>query len=142
MVGTINASLQIQSELREYVQLIGPVPRTEIRKHFEWADTFLLPSLCEGSATVTYEALGYGLPLVCTANTGSVVRDGVDGFIVATGEVDPVVERLESLCANQARLIDMSHQARARAEEFTVERYGQRLLAALSSAPSQKAAYQ
>ena len=46
------------------------------------ADVFVFPSLFEGSAVVTYEALACGLPSVVTPDAGSVVRDGVEGFVV------------------------------------------------------------
>lgn len=64
------------------VQFLGRVPRSEMRELFRWADVFVLPSLVEGSATVTYEALMAGVPIITTPNAGSLVQDGVDGFIV------------------------------------------------------------
>ena len=51
------------------------------------ADVFVFPSLFEGSAVVTYEALAAGLPSVVTPSAGSVVRDGVEGFIVPRGRL-------------------------------------------------------
>jgi glycosyltransferase involved in cell wall biosynthesis len=131
LVGNIAVSPQARDELRKHVELIGPVPRSEISQHFTWADVFLLPSLCEGSATVTYEALAHGLPVVCSANTGSVVRHGEEGFLVPIRDVEAIVERLERIVGDWELRIRMSDSARARAEEFTIELYGQRLLAAL-----------
>src|SRR5208283_380502 len=78
MVGGIGVTREAETQLREHLELTGAVSRNEIAKHFEWADVFLLPSICEGSATVTYEALAHGLPVICTPNTGSVVRDGME----------------------------------------------------------------
>ena len=107
------------------------MPRSEIAQHFDWADVFLLPSLCEGSATVTYEALGHGLPVVCTPNTGSVVRDGMEGFIVPAGDPTALVGRLETLLADPVLLENLSLNAKDRAHEYTLAEYGCRLLAAL-----------
>src|SRR5262249_11308352 len=106
---------------------------------YAWADVFLLPSVCEGSATVTYEALAAGLPVVCTPNTGSVVRDGVDGFIVPVGDVDAIVERLERL-ADPSLRAEFSVRARGRAAEFTLDAYRRRLLAALQAKVPEAAA--
>ena len=61
------------------------------------ADVFVFPSLFEGSAVVTYEALACGLPCVVTPDAGSVVRDGVEGFVVAPRDVDGLAERMEQL---------------------------------------------
>jgi glycosyltransferase involved in cell wall biosynthesis len=132
MVGQIAVSQKAETKLREVVELVGPVPRTEILKHFAWADVFLLPSMCEGSATVVYEALGVGLPIICTPNTGSVVRDGVEGYIVPVRDVDAIVESLR-------KLIDESHRqevagnAMQRSREFSLEHYGSRLITAINS---------
>ena len=81
MVGPLEAPAKAAALLEAGVELIGPVPRSAVMAHFAWADAFLLPSLCEGSATVVYEALASSLPVVCTPNTGSVVRDGVVHFM-------------------------------------------------------------
>ncbi len=134
MVGGIGVTPEAEANLREHLELAGPAPRSKIAEHFAWADVFLLPSLCEGSATVTYEALAHGLPVICTPNTGSVVRDGVDGFIVPVRDVSSIVNRLETLLAQPELMADLSANARARAAEFTVSAYGQRLLAALTGA--------
>lgn len=82
MVGPLELLPEAQKKLAASVELTGPIPRSEMRKQFEWADVFLLPSLCEGSAISVYEALAAGLPVICTENTGSVVRNGIDGYIV------------------------------------------------------------
>ena len=102
-------------------------------EHFQWADVFLLPSLCEGSATVTYEALGHGLPVICTPNTGSVVRDGMEGFIVPVRDAAAIAERIERLAIDVELRTQMAANAKARAAEFTVAEYGRRLLSVLPS---------
>jgi glycosyltransferase involved in cell wall biosynthesis len=131
MVGAIEVQPEAERELREALELAGPVPRAELEKHFRWADVFLLPSLCEGSATVTYEALAAGLPVVCTSNTGSVVRDELDGYIVPVRDVDSIVRVLCHVRNDDVRQ-RMSLSATLRASEFTLESYRHRLIKALS----------
>ena len=48
---------------------------------FQQADVFAFPTIEEGSALVTYEALACGLPVVTTPSAGSIVTDGSEGFI-------------------------------------------------------------
>jgi glycosyltransferase involved in cell wall biosynthesis len=122
-----------REKLRAVVELVGPVPRSEVQAQFEWADVFLFPSLCEGSATVCYEALAAGVPVICTPNSGSVVRDGVEGFLVPIREVEPIVERLRELDADRRLLARMSEAALARREFFTMDAYAGRLKQALTS---------
>jgi len=117
----------MQAEIESVLELLGPVPRGELGGHYSWADVFLLPSICEGSATVTYEALRAGLPVICTRNTGSVVRDGVDGFIVPVGDVDAIVRVLKRLNRDRDFLARLQANASMR-EDLSVEAYGRRLL--------------
>ena len=105
--------------MAECVRLTGAVPTTQVAEHFQWAHVFLLPSLCEGSATVTYEALGHGLPVICTLNTGSVVRDEVEGFIVPVRDAAAIAERIERLALDVQLRAQMATNAKARAAEFT-----------------------
>jgi glycosyltransferase involved in cell wall biosynthesis len=131
MIGQIKGRPETVAQLREAVELTGPVPRSEILAHFQWADVFLLPSLCEGSATVAYEALACGLPVITTPNTGTVVRDGVEGFIVPARDVDGIVQSLEKLVDDRNLLREMSEKAKRRSTEFDFSVYQKKLLAAL-----------
>lgn len=122
----------LQAEISQWVTLRGIVPRAGIAAELRWADVFLLPSICEGSATAVYEALAAGLPVVTTENTGSVVQEGVEGFIVPTGDAVAIALAVERLARDPQLRADMSRNALKRAAEFTVEQYGTRLLAAIS----------
>jgi len=130
-VGPYKLAPQARAELGTDVEFTGSVPRPDVVRHYGWADVFLLPSLCEGSATATYEALTAGLPVVCTPNTGSVVRDGVEGFIVPPRDPEAVVTRLDELATNEARRRGMAESARSRAAELDYDTYARALLAAL-----------
>jgi hypothetical protein len=132
LVGNIAVSRMAEAQLREHLELTGPAPRSDIARHFAWADVFLLPSLCEGSATVIYEALAYGLPVICTPNTGSVVRDNVDGFVIPMRDPEAITERLMHFVDSPELLETMGRSARERAKDFTIAKYGGRLRAALS----------
>jgi glycosyltransferase involved in cell wall biosynthesis len=95
---------------------------------------FLLPSICEGSATVVYEALAAGLPVICTPNTGSVIRAGYEGFIVPIRNSSAIVEKLERFMKEESLLVDMGQRALERAKEFTLAKYGQRLVGTILNA--------
>lgn len=133
MVGPAPLRRAALATLHQHLDLVGAVPRPQMAAHYAWADVFLLPSLCEGSATACYEAMAAGLPVVATPNTGSVVRDGVDGFVVPIRDVAALVARLSLLATDRELLREMSERARRRAAEFSLERYGERLLAALDA---------
>jgi glycosyltransferase involved in cell wall biosynthesis len=112
---------------------VGQVPRSEIIDEFLKADIFVLPTLCEGMALVHLEALACGLPVITTPNCGSVVRDGVDGFIVPIRDAEALAERIEQLLTNDSLRNQLSENARMRAREFTWEKYSDRLLNAVKN---------
>jgi glycosyltransferase involved in cell wall biosynthesis len=87
------------------------------------ADVFVFPSLFEGSAVVTYEALACGLPSVVTPDAGSVVRDGVEGLLVPAGDVGRLAEGMERLGSDPELRASLGRAARRRAEEFDWLRY-------------------
>lgn len=131
MVGSSGILPDALQCLHECIDVLGPISRTEILSQYAWADVFLLPSLCEGSATVCYEALACGLPVITTSNTGSVVREGVDGFIVSIRDPEAIVQKLQLLAAKPQLLQAMSRQAHLRSLEYTVKAYGTRLIQAI-----------
>ena len=131
MVGPVKIAEPYRQALMEEAQLTGQIPRSEVRRHYEWADVFVFPSICEGSATVTYEALAAGLPVITTPHAGSVVRDGVDGFMVPIRDAEAIAARIELFLGDAELLAHMSQNAGERAREFSWEKYGERLVAAL-----------
>jgi glycosyltransferase involved in cell wall biosynthesis len=94
---------------------------------------FFLPSVCEGSATVTYEALIAGLPVIATPNTGSIVTEGVNGFIVPTRDKQAMADRLQRLHLDRGMLSKMQEAARRSWEIASLKSYERRLLRALCS---------
>lgn len=102
----------------------------QLAQLFQQSDVFVFPSIEEGSALVTYEAMACGLPILTTPNAGSVVRDDAEGFIVPIRDVDALCHRLQRLRDDEALRSQMSRSALARASEFTWDRYRSRLLSA------------
>lgn len=132
IVGGIQVDKNILGSLTPAnVEFIGTVPRNAILKEYASADVFCLPSLCEGSATVIYEALAAGLPVVTTPNSGSIVRDGVEGFVVPIRDSEALADRLECLARDRQLLQSMSQAAYTRSDYGSLEAYGKRLLQAL-----------
>lgn len=106
---------------------IGAVPYSELPPYYQSADIFVYPSLHEGSALAIYEALASGLPVVTTHNSGSIVRDGIEGFIVPIRDVDALAEKMLLLYRDRGLRREMSRNARKRAESFTWRDYRRKL---------------
>lgn len=97
---------------------------------YQSADAFALPTIEEGSALVNYEAMACGIPLVTTAHAGSVARDGIEGIIVPIRSPEEVAGALERLRTDERLRGEMGRAARRRAETFTWQAHGERLVAA------------
>lgn len=113
---------------------LGQVPRGQITEEFQAADIFVLPTLADSFSLAHLEALAHGLPVITTPNCGSVVRDGIEGFIVPIRDSVALADRIELLVSDRRLRDRMSEAARARAAEFTLERYSERLLGAVREA--------
>jgi glycosyltransferase involved in cell wall biosynthesis len=109
------------------IRFIGHVRGGAARFYGE-SDVFALPSIVEGSAKTTYEAMAAGLPVVTTLNAGSVVRDGVDGFIIPIRNPDALKQRLLFLYENRDAARAMGEAARKRVGDFSWETYESRLI--------------
>ena len=91
-------------------------------------DVFVLPSWLEGSAKAVYEAMACGLPSIVTHSTGSIVRDGVDGFVIDAGDVEALKDRMLWFKRNPEQISVMGKAAKTRVQEFTWDRYAQRVI--------------
>jgi glycosyltransferase involved in cell wall biosynthesis len=131
VIGPVALTPHGSAQLQRHVDLVGAVPRSEVAAHYSWADVFLLPSICEGSATATYEALSHGLPVVTTFNSGSPVVDGETGFIVPIRDVESMSKALEDLAADRDKLAQMSEAAILQSRSLSVASYGTRLMQAI-----------
>jgi glycosyltransferase involved in cell wall biosynthesis len=123
VVGAMRLRSDIANQFEAQVDFRGRVPRSEMPDHFRWADVLVLPSLIEGSATVVYEALSYGLPAVVTPNAGSVVEHGVDGLIVAAFSSEAIVQALTGYMDSPERLQAHSAAARQGRQKVSYNRY-------------------
>jgi glycosyltransferase involved in cell wall biosynthesis len=127
LAGRVDLPVPLLAQYRNMsgVRFLGHV--SSIQDVFQQADVFVFPSLAEGSALVTYEAMASGLPVVVTFNAGSVARDGEDGFIIPARNPKAIAESLERLRADDRLRKKMGEAARERVDMFTWKRYGDRV---------------
>jgi glycosyltransferase involved in cell wall biosynthesis len=93
-------------------------------------DVLVLPSLHEGFGLVIGEAMAQGLVVIATTHTAApdLIDDGVDGFIVPIRSAEAIAEKLELLARDPARLHEMKHAARGKAQAHSWEAYRRSLV--------------
>lgn len=117
--------------LKQYHRLVdfkGQIPRNELAKTYHWADVFVMPSLCEGSATVSYEARACGLPAIATFTSGTWIKPGVEGFVVPRRNPGAIVAALEKFLQQPDLVAEMSEENLANIGSYTWDAYGKRLV--------------
>jgi glycosyltransferase involved in cell wall biosynthesis len=73
-----------------------------------------------------------GLPVICSPNTGSVIRDGTDGFVIPFDDTELAAERLSRLANDRELRLEVGRSARERAKSFDVEFYSRSWAALLT----------
>jgi len=94
------------------------------------ATLFWLTSHWEGLPNVVLEALACGVPVVAAdvGGTRELVRSGVEGELVADGDVDAFVRHSVELLADGTRRASYGARARERALEFSTQRMVERMV--------------
>lgn len=111
------------------IKIKGFMPYSEIVNQYQQADVFILPSLEEGSALVNYEAMACGLPVITTFNSGSVTRNGMDGFIIQPQNTAQICEKLLYFYDNRQKAKQMGLSASEYVKNYTWEKYSEKLRA-------------
>lgn len=96
--------------------------------YLQQCDVFVFPSWLEGSAKAVYEAMACGLPVIVTHSSGSVVRDGIDGFVISAGDIEALRNRMLWFKNNPEQIKIMGEAAKDRVREFTWQRYADRVI--------------
>jgi glycosyltransferase involved in cell wall biosynthesis len=99
--------------------------QVEVAPFYSLFDAFLLPSVNEGTPVSAIEALASGTPVVATRVGGvpDVVRDGIDGFLVESGDLAGATDRLAALARQPSlrRRLGAAGRERVRAR-YSVDR--------------------
>jgi glycosyltransferase involved in cell wall biosynthesis len=132
LVGRLQGSDQPWSEVSN-VRRMSAVALRELPAIYHAADVFVLPSLVEGFPLTALMAMACGLPVIVSEHTfgEDVVRDGIDGYVTRIRDGEAIADRLRYLYENPDRRELMAAAARQRAEQFSWERYGERIIAAV-----------
>jgi len=126
-------SLQLESRVR----FVGF--QQDASRYYSIADVFILPSRSEGSSNVLLEAMMAQVPIVATMAGGNaeIVVHGQTGLIAGIGNSKELAEGIERLLQQPefAQRLKVAAYARA-CQEFSAERYRQRLLSYYTEAES------
>jgi UDP-glucose:(heptosyl)LPS alpha-1,3-glucosyltransferase len=97
-------------------------PRPEIAGYYAAADIFVLPTIYDPFSNACLEAMASGLPVITTRNNGAseIIANGREGFI--TESITDLAELSEKIISLMPDAEAMGASARAKAEQFSIER--------------------
>ncbi len=105
--------------IQESVIFVGHVELETLLSAYAGAEAFVLPSSHEGLPTAVLEAMVCGKVVVSTYSAaGSIIRDGVDGYLVRYGDLEGLINVLHGLLSNRIDKHAISQSAVTRARGF------------------------
>lgn len=127
MVGDGPLRAEVEAVLREAGVLHHawlPGARGDVADVLRTFDVFVLPSQAEGTSCTLQEAMASGCAVVATAvgGTPDLIRHGVDGLLVPSGDVAALVHALQVLHDERDHAQQLGQTARRRAiADFSVD---------------------
>lgn len=131
VAGMVSAQIRQRPECAA-LTFLGHLGPDEMAAEFRSADVFCLPSLAEGMARVTLEALAAGLPCVVTRSAGAPVRNGHEGTVVPERDGPAIAEAIRSISEDRALRDSRSAAALTTAAGHKLTVVGDRLYAVLA----------
>lgn len=115
---------EIERKIAEYglsknIILAGSV--SDMETEYRAAAMYVMTSEMEGLPMVLLEAKSYGLPLVSfdiMTGPGEIIRDGVNGYLVPSGDTAALAEKICRLIENEELRRDFSENSQVDIERF------------------------
>lgn len=122
----------LPQEVVHQIEYAGFQAPEDLPQFFHRADIFVLPSRYDGWGVVVNQALGAGLPIICSDAVGSapdLVKTGRNGEIFPAGDSDGLYEALAGYLQTPTQIEAASQASLAFAENWSPAAGAQRWLA-------------
>lgn len=103
----------IELNLEKHITLEESVPHSSISNLYRDHDVFVLPASNEPASVSVLEALGCGIPVICsdTCGTKTYIRDGLDGLIFSSDCAASLASKMQLLISDRDLVLRMSSYA-------------------------------
>lgn len=123
--GPLRGALEAQRDALQLTDKVSfPGLTTQIADIYGHADIFVLSSRFEGFPNALCEAMAFGVPVVatdCSSAIPEIVTQGRDGFIVPSGEVEPMARALGDLMADDEMRTRLGENAKSIRQRYSLE---------------------
>jgi len=117
--------------IRDRIEYAGFQPPENLPALFARSDVFILPSRYDGWGVVVNQAIGAGLPLICSEAVGAahdLIDPGVNGLLFPPGDIATLTACMERFAATPALAPEWGAVSRAKAEAWTPDRGAEKWL--------------
>lgn len=125
-----DALRSLSGGVRDRVVMLGAVPHGRLPGYHAAADVFISPATGQESfGLVLVEAMAAGVPVVASDIAGyrEVVRGGVNGLLVPSGDPAALAEAVGRILSDPGLAERLREAGRSRAREFSWEKVASRL---------------
>jgi len=135
LIGPLRLSRRFLAEFEGLFEHVAHMPRGHLAAEYRAADILAFPTLADGFGLVIQEAMCSGPPVLTTPGGSGpeCITSGEDGWVVPPRDVDALVDALRSAAGNRDRVFRMGQAARRRAEGWTWDDVGRKLVAELTA---------
>jgi len=109
------------NEIPNHIKIIKTGPKDNILPYLQAMDIYVLPSLTETTSISTLEAMSTGLAIIGTP-VGIIrkyIKDSENGMIFPRGDVDMLIDKLNTLIENPELITKMGEKARETIKQKT-----------------------
>ena len=96
--------------------------------YFKKCDVYIFPSLIEGSSKSIYEAMNSSLPSIVTHNSGSVITDLEDGFIIDFADPKAIKDRMLEFKNDYSLIEKMGTLAFQNSRKYSWDNYAENVV--------------
>jgi glycosyltransferase involved in cell wall biosynthesis len=113
----------------ENISFSGHIIQDELKTFLIESDIYLFPSLCEGCASSGMEAMAAGLPVIATQESGLPIKDGENGIVIPSKNVEAIVDAIIQLSQNDVLRKNVGiAAANTIANNYTWEQYARKVV--------------
>ena len=114
-------------EQHESVFFHGFIPQEVLIEELRQSHISVLPSFFEGSSLAIYQSMAMGLSIITTINTGSIIENDRNGFIINYGSEKELTSKLELLLRDNNLRQRLASNAVKDVREYSWDNYGKKL---------------
>lgn len=100
----------------------------DTKEYFKKCDVYVFPSLLEGSSKSIYESMNMSMPCIVTPNSGSVIIDNEDGFIIDVADIKSIQNNMLKFKESNQLIKDMGRQAYINIQKYSWDTYAKNII--------------